>query len=117
MYNLDSEKGRKIKMICLKMKLRIIMVSSGQYLEPIGSLGGVSGIEPGGTVYEGNGFGDEMLVFKGVDNGTLDRFLRALKASGAGKVSLKAILTPDNVVWSSLELYEELKKEHEALNS
>ncbi|MCU6762944.1 DUF3783 domain-containing protein [Brotonthovivens ammoniilytica] len=117
MYNLDSEKGRKIKMICLKMKLRIIMVSSGQYLEPIGSLAGVSGIEPAGTVYEGNGFGDEMLVFKGFDNGTLDRFLRELKASGAGKVSLKAILTPDNVVWSSLELYEELKKEHEALNS
>lgn len=53
MYNPDSAKRRKIKLICLKMRLKIIMVSSGQYLEPIGSLAGVSGIEPAGTVYEG----------------------------------------------------------------
>ena len=53
---------------------------------------------------------------KGFDQGTLDRFLREFSRNRIERVDLKAVLTPGNVRWSSLELYEEIKKEHEALH-
>ena len=115
MYNLNSDKGRKIKLICMKMKLRIRVISPSQYLEPVGYLAGIEGIEPNGNVYEEVGFNDEMLVFKGFDNRTLDRFLKEFPKNKIEKIALKAILTPDNVRWSSLQLHDEIKKEHEAL--
>lgn len=116
MYNLNTEKGRKIKMICIRMKIKIKEVLPEQYLEPVGYLAGSEGIEPNGRIYEGTGFDEEMLLMKGFDQGTLDRFLREFSRNRIERVDLKAVLTPGNVRWSSLELYEEIKKEHEALH-
>ena len=116
MYNLHTEKGRKIKMLCIRMKIKIKEVMPEQYLEPVGYLAGIEGIQPNGQVYEGTGFDGEMLVLKGFDQGTLDRFLREFPRNKIERVDLKAVLTPKNVSWSSLELYEEIKKEHEALH-
>ena len=116
MYNLNTEKGRKIKMICIRMKIKIKEILPEQYLEPVGYLAGIEGIEPTGRIFEGTGFDEEMLLMKGFDQGTLDRFLREFSRNRIERVDLKAVLTPGNVRWSSLELYEEIKKEHEALH-
>ena len=116
MYNLESDKGRRIKFICLKHKIRIKVVMPEQYLEPIGYLAGLPDLQPCKEVYKDQGFEDEMLVFKGFDSNTLNLFLREFSKNKIERVALKAVLTPDNIKWNSLQLYEEIKKEHEALH-
>lgn len=116
MYNLNPEKKRRLTIVCMKLKLRVMNVSKEQYAEPIGYLAGVSGMESCGQAYEGEGFSDEMLVFAGFDQRILDSFLREFSKNKIERVALKAMLTPYNAKWNSLQLYEEIKKEHEALH-
>ncbi|MCF2641494.1 MAG: DUF3783 domain-containing protein [Lachnospiraceae bacterium] len=113
-YNLDNEKGRKIKLICLKLKIRIKKADKNDYFQPIGSLFGL--MEPSENVsFSENTFSDEMLVMKDFSNQLLDRFLLEFKKNHIERVDLKAILTPDNISWNSIKLHEELVKEHESM--
>lgn len=114
-YNLNNEKGRKLKLICLKLKIRIKQVAPEQYLQPIGALAGIKDFQISDELFDGNGFSEEMLVMKDFDNRLLDQFLAEFKRNNLKRVNLKAILTPENISWTSLKLYEELKKEHEAI--
>ena len=115
MYNLNSEKGRKIKMLCLKNRIRIREVRPEQYLEPIGYLAGMKEVSSNGDVYEGQGFEDEMLIFRGFDGQSLPTFLKEMARNKVERIALKAVITSDNVGWTSIQLHEEIKKEHEAL--
>ena len=58
-----------------------------------------------------------MLVFCGIDpEEELDEILALCRSCGIGKEDLKAFLTPANITWTALELNDELRKEHKALN-
>lgn len=114
-YNLNSEKGRQIRMLCLKLGLKIRTVDSNQYLEPLGGLAGMPGYSLSGEQYTGEGFSDEMLLLKGFTNGLLDRFLQGFRSMKIESVALKAVLTDTNCGWNSLELHDELVKEHQAM--
>lgn len=114
LYNLDNEKGRKIKLICLKLKIRIKKAEKADYLQPIGSLFGLMEPTENGSLTEDT-FSDEMLVMKDFSNQLLDRFLLEFKKNHIERVDLKAILTPDNISWNSIKLHEELVKEHESM--
>ena len=92
------------------------MITPEQYLEPIGYLAGLPEIQSCQEIYQDQGFEDEMLVFKGFDSNTLNLFLKEFSKNKIERVALKAVLTPDNIKWNSLQLYEEIKKEHEALH-
>jgi hypothetical protein len=114
-YNLNSAKGRQIKMLCLKMGLKIRVVDKMQFAEPVGAVAGVRGFELTGEPYEGEGFEDEMLLMKDFTNAALDQFLNGFRRMKIEKVALKAVLTEENCKWNSLQLHEELVKEHEAM--
>lgn len=116
-YNLNTAKGRQIRMLCLKLGLQIRNVDREQYMEPVGALAGVQGFELTGEIYTGEGFQNEMLVMKGFSNSMLDAFLRGFRTMKIAPVALKAVLTESNCSWNSLELYDELVKEHEAMHS
>lgn len=113
-YNLDGEKGRSIRMLCLRMGLKIKNVEKDQYLEPIGALAGVPGFACTGAACTET-FEDEMLVMKGFTNQMLNQFLTGFQKMKIEKVQLKAILTEMNCAWSSLELHAELIREREAM--
>lgn len=115
-YNLDNEKGRKIKLLCLRMKLKIRLITKEQYNQPIGALAGMEDFAALPDAYEGTGFTDEMLVFKGFSNQLLDGFLMELKKAHIERVTLKAVLTEQNVTWDSIQLHDELMAEHVAMN-
>lgn len=102
-------------MLCLKNRIRIREVRPKQYLEPIGYLAGMKEVSSSGNAYEGQGFEDEMLVFRGFDGQSLPAFLKEMARNKVERVALKAVITPDNVGWTSIQLHEEIKKEHEAL--
>lgn len=116
-YNLNSERGRQIRMLCLTLGLKIRVVDRVQYTEAIGAIVGVPGYSLSGETYKGEGFEDEMLILKGFTGGMLDSFLHGFRKMKIQPVALKAVLTEANCGWNSLELHDELVKEHESMHS
>lgn len=62
-------------------------------------------------------FDDEMLVLFAFDNSMLDAFLKFFRAFHLRPVSLKAVITPENVNWSSSMLHAELCRERTQFES
>ena len=60
--------------------------------------------------------GEQLLVLYRFSEGRLDQLLYGLRKAGVPKIELKAIVTEQNSRWTLYELYEELKKEREALS-
>ncbi len=52
---------------------------------------------------------------KDFSNSQMDAFLQFFRDNQLKNVDLKAVLTPVTVHWNSMELYRELKKEHQEL--
>lgn len=121
LYNLEhSEKGKKVKFLLIRMGIRIKNIQPQQYQIPLGILSGVSKLPEDADAfpsYTGEGFEEEMLVMKNFTNAQLDEFLYRMRREGIPRIDLKAVLTPSNLSWDSLTLYEELKKEHAAMQN
>lgn len=59
----------------------------------------------------------EVMIFSGLDEDELERFLQAYRKEGILPVGLKAVITPYNVNWSLYHLTEELARERAAMQS
>lgn len=136
LYNLDSDKGRKIEKFCRSIALKPVTVSAGDYNKPIKDiLEDIKNIRQEGNVSEVSSvsataevslkenttdsadsgvFTDEMMVFCGFSSKLLDIFLREYKKRHIEPVALKAVLTEHNRCWSSVELHAELCRERAA---
>ena len=112
-YNLSPARQGAIRMICARLKIRARAVEASEYAEKLGALAGVS--EKGNEPFAGEPFADEMLLMAGFAPQTLDAFLRAFRSYRVAPVALKAILTPVNAQWDSVQLHEELLREREAM--
>lgn len=89
------------------------IVAPEELSQPIGYLCDLEGFSPVEETVEG-GFSDEMLVLCGLSGSQLDALLSSLRRSRV-VVALKAVVTEDNAAWSSLQLHDELRQEHEAM--
>ena len=98
------------------MGAKIINVEPADYLQPVGALAKVPGLERTRDIYTGEGFLEEMMVMKGFTDRQLNELISGFRREKLEKVNLKAVLTATNQTWNSLELYEELKKEHEQMS-
>ena len=103
-------------MILLKMKIRIRKIEPSQYPRPVGALAGIRGLADTDEIYSGELFTEPMLLLRGFTDSRLDLLLASMRKDGI-QIPLKAVLTSENQTWNSLALYEELKKEHEALHN
>lgn len=112
LYNLDTPKGAKIRRMCLPLGLRTRLVEPAEYGLPLGEL--VEGKAPE-TPWTGEAFEDEVLLLVNCTGPLLDKFLQGFRRNKIPPVALKAVLTPTNSGWTSLELREELAKEREAI--
>ena len=116
LYNFtDKERTDKVKFIFVLMGIKIRSVSKEDYLQPIGALSGVTRMERTEEVYEGEGFEEEMLLLVNCPGPLLDRFLQGFRRNKIPPVALKAVLTPTNRAWTSLQLREELAREQAAI--
>lgn len=115
MYNFDKEKARKIQLICMQMKFKIKVIPKEDYLKPIGAF--IHATDPDETyeVYTKEGFEEEMLVMAGLHDKQINDLLMAFKKQRIPFINLKAMVTPNNIQWNSLQLREELMAEHEAI--
>ena len=59
--------------------------------------------------------GGRMVVLCGLED-QVDCLLPALSQAGIGRDCLKAVLTPHNRTWTAVKLYQELLREHQAMN-
>lgn len=115
LYNLEGEKGKRIKQLCVLLKIRVKTVSREDYLEPVGAVAGIKGVERKNVPFAGQAFSDEMIVFKNFSDQALQNFLARYRQAGIEKVNLKAGLTPYNIMWNSFQLRDELMREHEEM--
>lgn len=115
LYNLKNEKRQQIEQLCSFMKIDFEMIKPEEYLEPIGALAGIKGIEKAGIPYTDIPFTEELLLFAGFNDKSLHDFLTRYRQAGISKIDLKAGLTPHNLLWNSIQLRNELRQEHDEL--
>ena len=119
-YNMEGgNKGRMVKLICMQMGIRIKVVDKSQYMKPIGELAGLKEITGQGQdeSYEGEGFTDEMLIMCGLTGSRIDQLLDSFRRQKLERIALKAVLTEHNKTWNSIQLHDELRREHEYMNN
>lgn len=116
-YNLDNETGRKLKLVCLKRKIKIKAVPKDSYSAAIGTLVGFPNLPAPATPEDvpEEDFADEMLVFHNFTDKLLDEFLMEFRKNSIPRVNLKAVLTEYNIGWNSYHLHHELSSEHKAM--
>ena len=112
LYNLDDPKGAKIRRMALPLGLRTRLVAPEQYGLTLAAL--TEGEEPE-SPWAGEGFEEEMLLLVNCPGPLLDRFLQGFRRNKIPPVALKAVLTPTNRAWNSLQLREELSRERAAI--
>ena len=117
LYNMEGDRAREVGMLCMRLGIKVRKVEPAQYGQPIGALFGLPGQMLTETVYEGEGFSDEMLIMKDLPDAILSLFLQEFGRLKIRRVDLKAMLTPYNAQWDSVTLHDEIKKEREAILS
>ena len=111
LYNCSGPQWSKLRQVFLMQKLRMKAVVPGQYGLTLSQVLEGSG-ETAGVEEE---FSDPMLVFCSLTGPQLDRLLGAMKRSKLPPIPLKAVLTPTNRDWTSQQLWQELRREHQAM--
>ena len=112
LYNCSGPEFSKLRQIFAMLRLRMRPVSPEQYhlsLEELAQGKGEAGPAGEETIPEA------MLVFCGLNQALLHQVLEVIRVAKLPPIPLKAVLTETNREWTSLQLYEELKKEREAI--
>ena len=112
LYRIEGPARRRMVRAYLDQAgIRAVEVPPADWHQPLGTLlelpgfARVPGPFPGGAVEE------EMLVMFAFRENMLGDFLQFFRDHGLPSVGLKAMATPTNLQWTSLRLYEELRKE------
>lgn len=113
LYQLDTEKGRKIKALCLTLKIRAKTVSPEEYGQSLDALLGLAPHPENVTQEEP--FSQEMLVMAGLSSQQMNQLLQGMRRKKIPPVELKAMLTATNGSWNAYQLHRELTLEHEAM--
>lgn len=124
-YNLKgTAKGRKIGMIFGFLGYKVRHVDRSEYMLPLEAVaeGQKEDMEASGKMCQNAGseqetesiFQEEMLVMCPENEQMLDQALFRMRKEKV-QVPLKAVLTETNKGWTSIALYEEIKKEHERM--
>lgn len=117
LYNFqEDDRFRQIRRFLNRAKVNVRIVHTPEFLQPLGALFEIPGF-PRNTLFNFNGnFTEEMLVMKDFSDTLMDDFLDFFKDTQLAPVELKAVLTPVTQHWNSLQLFQALKKEHDAMN-
>ena len=115
-FEIESGKEQLIRNCCAFMGVDYRRMLPSDHKKTLGSLAGIVGI-PAKTTADSMGekIEQEMLVFSGFDSDELEAFLELYRMQGIEKVNYKATVTMYNIFWTPEMLYQELKKEHAAM--
>ncbi len=112
LFNMNKDRQLSIEKLCRSLSIKTSYIKPAYYSQSLGYLAGIQGFPRNSTQHNEPGFESEMLVFSGMDSELTDRFLKAFKEADLTPIALKAVVTPTNIFWTPVMLYQELKKEH-----
>ncbi len=115
LYNLNNEKGRKIRFLLVRLGMRIRVIEKEDYGKPLGVLAGMKDVTLENEDAPVEDFDDEMMVLYRFSDKRLDAFLQGMRKEGIERVDLKAVLTPTNCRWNSWQLFQEIQEEHRTM--
>lgn len=116
LYNFqDDDRTRQIRRYLHRSGIATRIITAPEFLHPLGYLFEVPGFSASPMFNLGHNFTEEMMVMKDFSEQQLDDFLAFIRSAGLKRIDLKAILTPVNQHWNSLQLYQELSGEREAV--
>lgn len=116
LYTEDGIRRQQIAMLCAQLGIRIKELKRTDADTAVGRLAGIAGKTGPGEARAPEGYVlPELMIFSGLADDLLDRFLEAYRLSGLAPVSLKAVLTPYNFNWSLYQLAQELIRERTAM--
>ena len=111
MYNCSGPEFSRLRQIFAMLRLRMRPVEPARYHVSLGLL--AEGMGEDGEAAQV--IPETMLVFCGLGEALLNQVLEVIRVAKLPPIALKAVLTQDNREWDTLQLYEELKKEREAI--
>ncbi len=111
LYNIETQKELKIKMLCHKLNIGFRTVKKDEYGYKLSYLLQLS--SDGEKGYDAD-FDDELMYLSNIDGGMLTVFLSQLRKQKT-PVELKAVRTDTNVGFTSSQLYKEISAEHNAI--
>ena len=132
MYHSETEgrdENMKPQMLCVHMEpgrlMRVSLIAGslgitvkeikkeqwGQRLEAL------FGLRPMGPASGKIEIGGEMAVLAFFPDELIDELTQAIRKNGMERPRLMAVLTPTNRTWTLERLYQELKKEYDAMNA
>ena len=113
LYNFnDPDRLRIIRRYLNRQKVNVRIVTPPEFLHPLGYLFELPGFQPSTQFNLGKNFSEEMMVLNNFSSEQMDAFLAFFREEAIPSVSLKAMLTPVTQHWSSIQLHDELTKEH-----
>ena len=113
LYNFnDPERLRQIRRYLNRQKVKTRIITAPEFLHPLG----YPGFHPSSQFNLGINFNDEMIVLKDFSSAQMDGFLAFFRENQLTPVALKAMLTPVTQHWSSVQLHDELLKEHSLMH-
>ena len=116
LYNLREENRRKkVKALLFQLAIPSREVQLAEQDHPLGYLLGLPDYAPAGAGEEAP-FSEEMLVMHALSPRQFNGLLDGMKRAGI-RLPLKAVVTPQNIAWSSRRLRQELRAEHEAMTA
>ncbi|HAP21869.1 MAG TPA: DUF3783 domain-containing protein [Lachnospiraceae bacterium] len=115
LYNLNNEKGRKIRFLLVRLGMRIRVIEKEDYGKPLGVLAGMKDVTLENENAPVEDFNDEMMVLYRFSDKRLDALLQGMRKEGIERVDLKAVLTPTNCRWNSWQLFQEIQEEHRTM--
>lgn len=111
LYQVDSLPGWPAMQAAIAMKrYSYRLVQPSEYSIPLGQL--AASAPAASPALPVSPLPQPMMVLCGLDAPEVSRFLDLLRQVGAPSIGLKAVLTDTTRTWNSLQLYEELCKEH-----
>lgn len=117
LYNFNNpDRLRLIRRYLNRQKVKVRIVTTPEFLHPLGYLFELPGFQPSTQFNLGANFSDEMLVLKDFSSEQMDAFLDFFREEQIPSVALKAMLTPVTQHWSSIQLRDELAKEHKMMH-
>lgn len=109
----DKEKQKSIEKLCRSLKQPVKQITTADAGKTLGSI--LSGKKENAKVPPMYQL-PELIIFAGLPDQVLDRFLAAYKTAGIAPVALKAVVTPYNFGWTLKDLAAELRKEHQEMS-
>lgn len=115
----NKKEAAKLKGILVQMGVRIKMITQEQVQQKVGFLAGVEGFteQPGAAADGAEEMDREIMVIKNFTGQRMSELFSRMRRAGLGRMDYKAVLTEQNVNWTFLELYREIKREHEAMHA